>query len=176
VRACHRISFRLSHQKLVHSPLLEQPRLLAVPPLSDMLKFSGLLHVRQVKQPRSAALFGSGAHSTACWEVPRVSAGCPQVPGHVSRNTIGSTSAVGSLSGQFPVQLPFCSKHQTVGSSIHRVSPHRSWGDLGQCPVRGAGWASLSLLLFHIKVPVIPARLTPAMIAWAPWGSTVAPP
>ena len=33
---------------LVHSPLLQQSRLLAVPPLSDMLKFGGSFHVRQV--------------------------------------------------------------------------------------------------------------------------------
>jgi len=32
----------------IHSPLLKQSLLLAVPPLSDMLKFSGLLHVHQV--------------------------------------------------------------------------------------------------------------------------------
>ena len=32
----------------VHSPLLKQSRLLALPPLSDMLKFGGLLHVHQV--------------------------------------------------------------------------------------------------------------------------------
>lgn len=33
---------------LVHSPLLQQSMLLAVPPLSDMLKFGGSIHVRQV--------------------------------------------------------------------------------------------------------------------------------
>lgn len=32
----------------VHSPLLKQSQLLALPPLSDMLKFGGLLHVHQV--------------------------------------------------------------------------------------------------------------------------------
>ena len=32
----------------VHSPLLQQSRLLSLPPLSDMLKFGGLLHVHQV--------------------------------------------------------------------------------------------------------------------------------
>ena len=32
----------------VHSPLLKQSRLLAVPPLSDMLKFGGSLQVHQV--------------------------------------------------------------------------------------------------------------------------------
>jgi len=32
----------------VHSPLLKQSLLLAFPPLSDMLKFSGSLHVHQV--------------------------------------------------------------------------------------------------------------------------------
>ena len=32
----------------VQSPLLKQSQLLAVPPLSDMLKFSGSLHVHQV--------------------------------------------------------------------------------------------------------------------------------
>ena len=37
---------------LVHSPLLQQSRLLAVPPLSDMLKFGGSFHVRQVTDPR----------------------------------------------------------------------------------------------------------------------------
>lgn len=36
---------------LVHSPLLQQSRLLAVPPLSDMLKLSGSFHVRQVTGP-----------------------------------------------------------------------------------------------------------------------------
>jgi len=32
----------------VHSPLLKQSPLLELPPLSDMLKFGGLLHVHQV--------------------------------------------------------------------------------------------------------------------------------
>ena len=32
----------------LHSPLLEQSLLLGFPPLSDMLKFSGSLHVPQV--------------------------------------------------------------------------------------------------------------------------------
>ena len=36
---------------LVHSPLLQQSRLLAVPPLSDMLKFGGSFHVHQVTGP-----------------------------------------------------------------------------------------------------------------------------
>ena len=36
----------------VHSPLLQQSRLLAVPPLSDMLKFGGSFHVRQVTGPK----------------------------------------------------------------------------------------------------------------------------
>ena len=40
---------------LVHSPLLQQSRLLAVPPLSDMLKFGGSFHVRQVTGPRWSA-------------------------------------------------------------------------------------------------------------------------
>lgn len=47
---------------LVHSPLLQQSRLLAVPPLSDMLKFGGSFHVRQVTDPWGVrlepALFG----------------------------------------------------------------------------------------------------------------------
>ena len=38
---------------LVHSPLLQQSRLLAVPPLSDMLKFGGSFHVRQVTDPQT---------------------------------------------------------------------------------------------------------------------------
>lgn len=42
---------------LVHSPLLQQSRLLAVPPLSDMLKFGGSFHVRQVTDP-----LGQGSH------------------------------------------------------------------------------------------------------------------
>ncbi len=33
---------------LVHSPFLKQSQLLALPPLSDMLKFGGLLHVYEV--------------------------------------------------------------------------------------------------------------------------------
>lgn len=40
--------FRLRHMLPIHSPLLKQSQLLALPPLSDMLKFSGLLHVHQV--------------------------------------------------------------------------------------------------------------------------------
>ena len=41
--------FRLSHEVLpVHSPLLEQSQLLALPPLSDMLKFSGSFPMHQV--------------------------------------------------------------------------------------------------------------------------------
>jgi len=46
---------------LVHSPLLQQSRLLAVPPLSDMLKFGGSFHVRQVTGP---SIGGSGQDTT----------------------------------------------------------------------------------------------------------------
>lgn len=47
---------------LVHSPLLQQSRLLAVPPLSDMLKFGGSFHVRQVTRP----VVGRGHWDLAC--------------------------------------------------------------------------------------------------------------
>jgi hypothetical protein len=47
---------------LVHSPLLQQSRLLAVPPLSDMLKFGGSFHVRQVTGPIG---FGAGGEAPA---------------------------------------------------------------------------------------------------------------
>jgi hypothetical protein len=43
-----RIRFRLSSMLPVHSPLLGQSLLLELPPLSDMLKFGGLLPVHQV--------------------------------------------------------------------------------------------------------------------------------
>ena len=56
--------FRLSHEVLpVHSPLLEQSRLLALPPLSDMLKFSGSFPVHQVTHS-SAVLQPMGAPCT----------------------------------------------------------------------------------------------------------------
>ena len=62
---------------LVHSPLLQQSLLLSLPPLIDMLKFGGSLHVHQVSETtsqkgpgsvlgRSRALFASlwlGSHS-----------------------------------------------------------------------------------------------------------------
>ena len=40
--------FRVRHLLPIHSPLLKQSRLLSLPPLSDMLKFGGLLHAPQV--------------------------------------------------------------------------------------------------------------------------------
>ena len=48
VRICQFGRRHRSHFLLVHSPLLQQSRLLAVPPLSDMLKFGGSFRVRQV--------------------------------------------------------------------------------------------------------------------------------
>ena len=53
---------------LVHSPLLQQSRLLAVPPLSDMLKFGGSFHVRQVTGPLEgrAQTTQGGCAATPC--------------------------------------------------------------------------------------------------------------
>ena len=75
---------------LVHSPLLQQSMLLAVPPLSDMLKFGGSFHVRQVTRAfREGRLphFPAGAGERDGWFARQMlcvrcfhSAGClPQV-------------------------------------------------------------------------------------------------
>ena len=48
---------------LVHSPLLQQSKLLAVPPLSDMLKFGGSFHVRQVTGPLERETVGQAVFS-----------------------------------------------------------------------------------------------------------------
>lgn len=51
---------------LVHSPLLQQSRLLDVPPLSDMLKFGGSFHVRQVTRAMGPRDWTAGVLAIDC--------------------------------------------------------------------------------------------------------------
>ena len=121
---CNGIPFGMSQVLPVHSPLLRQSRLLAVPPLSDMLKFGGSFSVSQVTflEPH---LEGppQGPWSPACHTVPHWSLPCCLFPWLLPL-VIGPRMS--------PVEVPGgcarrpCRQNQGHTSTKHSIMGH-SW-------------------------------------------------
>lgn len=130
----------------VHSPLLKQSQLLALPPLSDMLKFGGLLHVHQVTiqlcfPERGALVLALGSFPLGA-------------PGASSRICIHGFTSLGSTgarlsstdhtcrNGPFSASGPRGSRRCGATATLKRGSLVR--GDLGpvgscSCAPRGVG-------------------------------------